>query len=200
MTAALSIPLASVTKCLVPECSASVKSRGLCRIHYQRAWNLVQNRVTDWRTLEAQGWAIPRQSRKKITQPGQGARLITGTRSDVLPASGPPRSLNVAGPHTASSDGAAGARGVARRDGPARLSILRLWPMVGDSIDDVEARFRQAEIDAEAQGLRLWLEGFPDRLPPQGGSHDPKRDERRRIERGKRRRAGAGLMDEGEDE
>ena len=116
-----------VPKCLVPDCPRHVRTRGLCGSHYQRAWELVLKRVTDWRTLEAQGWALPRQSRKKIRLVEDGGQRITkpvavmGVRAaaERTPSS---ISFNVPGPSRGPSL-PAGARGQVRReDGPARLS------------------------------------------------------------------------------
>lgn len=41
--------------CLYPHCSSSPVTRGLCRLHYQQAYRLVQSGKTTWAQLKKEG-------------------------------------------------------------------------------------------------------------------------------------------------
>ncbi len=41
--------------CLFPKCKDNAKTRGLCGLHYQYAYRLVQRKHTTWEDLEEQG-------------------------------------------------------------------------------------------------------------------------------------------------
>lgn len=48
--------------CMYPDCKDSPDTRGLCRKHYQAAWQLVRDGKTSWDRLEGAGKAGSRTS------------------------------------------------------------------------------------------------------------------------------------------
>jgi len=49
--------------CLYPSCSDPPSTRGLCKLHYQHAYRLVQGGETTWDQLEKDGKIAPSGSR-----------------------------------------------------------------------------------------------------------------------------------------
>lgn len=52
--------------CLYPGCTSSPITRGLCKIHYQYAYRLVQGGKTTWEQLEKEGKVAPKS--KKVEE------------------------------------------------------------------------------------------------------------------------------------
>ena len=46
--------------CIFPDCGKTVKTRGLCALHYQYAYRLVKRKHTTWSGLEESGKAKPK--------------------------------------------------------------------------------------------------------------------------------------------